>query len=445
MTYHDLRFDEGEGLNRQGLSRRIVDGEVFVFREALQHFNLMEMWTNAALRGITKSVGKDAADRAVAEGFNHIHEWVDPGDIPAMTDAVYDEIAPLAAQFLDTFMGGAFPDVNGYYYEETPNVRFHIPYDLAQAHKKKFNDFAKDHGQGKIAAHGPHRDSWLDCPSNGLNLWFAIGRIRPGNGMTIYPENYEGEFKFQRSGDIADGQKLNKTMTFDLHPGDVIMFHTDHVHGSELNRTDETRFAISCRLSVEKPVFPQMHIAPYLNSNWKRSSALGPLAKLPAMMQPSYVTSLALRARNKLIPSMAPGEPEIDPPEVIGTKTGDVIEVALADLPVGSVRGASAALCVARLSETDVVALTRRCPHAGGDLANGWVDGDAVVCPWHNLPFDSDSGRSACATLPKLKRVAARIEGDKVIIEPKTVINSDDGPAAAFATEANGGAHTAAE
>ena len=36
MTYHDLRFDEGEGMNRQGLAKRIVAGEVFVFRNALQ-------------------------------------------------------------------------------------------------------------------------------------------------------------------------------------------------------------------------------------------------------------------------------------------------------------------------------------------------------------------------------------------------------------------------
>jgi len=270
----------------------------------------MDMWLQASLKGIAKSVGQDAADRAVKEGFNHIHEWVDPALIPAMTDAVYEEIEPLASEFLDTFMGGAFPDVDAFYYERTPNVRFHIPYDLAQAHKAKFNEFAKGHGQGKIAAHGPHRDSWLHCPSNGLNLWFAIGRIKPGNGMTIYPENYDGEYRFQKSGDILDGQKLHQTWTFDLHPGDVIMFHTDHVHGSELNRTDETRFAISCRLSVEKPIFPQLHLGSYVHSGWNNSSALKPIAALPAMMQPSFVTTLATRARNKLIPALAPDEPK---------------------------------------------------------------------------------------------------------------------------------------
>lgn len=423
--YSDLPLDVADTSSRRGLADRVLKGEVFVFRGALQATGLFDLWQDAALRGITASVGKDVADRCVTDGFHRIHEWVAPVDLPRMTDAVYAEIESTAPDFLNTFMTAVFPGVRAYYYERAPNVRFHIPYDIAQAHKKAFDEFAKGHGQGKIAAHGPHRDSWLDCPSNGLNLWFAMGRIRPGNGMTIYPENYEGEYKFQRSGDIADGQKLNKTMSFDLFPGDVILFHTDHVHGSELNRTNETRFAISCRLSIDKPVFPQVHHHAYVHSGWQRSAVLRPFAEVPAMFQPSFIKGLAVRARNKLMPT-AISEPQVDAPEVIGTKVGDRIEVSLAAVAVGSVHGVSAALCVARLSETEVVALTRRCPHAGGDLANGWIDGDNVVCPWHNLPFDAESGRSPCNTLPRLRRVACWIEGDKIIVDPKTVLNRDD-------------------
>ena len=440
MSYQDLRFDQQDAAARTGLAQRIVGGEVVVYRQALQAFDLYDLWREATLRGITKSVGKAAADRCLTDGFHRIHEWVSPTKIPELTDAVYAEIDPLASEFLERFMSGAFPDVDNFYYEKKPNVRFHIPYDLAQSFKKEFDEFAKDHGQGKIAAHGPHRDSWLDCPSNGLNLWFAMGRIRPGNGLTIYPEDYEGEYKFQPSGDIADGQKLHKAISFDLHPGDVVMFHTDHVHGSELNRTNETRFAISCRLSIDKPHFPNLHYHHYVNANWHKSAALRPLAELPAMFQPSFVNSLATRARFKLLGEGKP-VPAPTAPEIIGTKVGDVIEVALADLPVGEVHGVSAALCVARLSEHEVVALTRRCPHAGGDLANGWVDGDAVVCPWHNLPYSARSGKSACESLPALKRVFCEIRGEKVIIDPKSIIAMDDGSdvAGAYAAAASDG------
>jgi nitrite reductase/ring-hydroxylating ferredoxin subunit len=306
------------------------------------------------------------------------------------------------------------------YYEETPNVRFHIPYDLAREHKSSFNEFAKDYGQGKIVAHGPHRDSWLDCPSNGVNLWFAIGRVRRGNGLTVYARDYGRDFRYKRSGDVADGEKLSKPETFDLAPGDCVLFHTDQMHGSELNRTDETRYVISFRMTFGKPEFPNRHFHRYVHAGL----AEGPfnfVAATPAMLQPSYPRSLIRRIVEKLSP--APVDAPARPPEVIGTVRDGKIVVALADVAVGEVRGASEALCVARLASDKVVAFTRRCPHQGGDLANGWVDGQNLVCPWHNLPFDAASGRSPCASLPPLKRVAATIVGDEVVIDPKTVLN----------------------
>jgi nitrite reductase (NADH) small subunit len=430
MKFHDLRFDRGEGLNRAGLAERIVKGEIFVFREALQAFDLYEMWKRASLAGIARSVGQEAADRAERDGFHRIHEWVAPTDIPRMTDAVYDEIEPLSHEFLTRFMGGAFPGVDRFYYEPKPNVRFHIPYDLAAGYRKEFNKFAQAHGQGKIAAHGPHRDSWLDCAANGFNLWFAMGRVRHGNSLTVYPEDYTGEYKFKRSGDIQDGEKLHKAVTFELEPGDVIMFHTDEVHGSELNRIDETRFVISCRLSVERPAFPNLHYHPYVHSGWTGSALLKPLAEVPALLQPSYAKSLVLRTRNKLLPSMRPPEPEPNPVPTVGRRVGETFEVPLADVPVGEVRAISGAFCVARLAEDEAVALTRRCPHASGDLVNGWVDGRNVVCPWHNLPFDAETGRSPCQSLARLKRVACEIRDGMIVVDPKTVLNAEPGDAA---------------
>jgi nitrite reductase/ring-hydroxylating ferredoxin subunit len=33
------------------------------------------------------------------------------------------------------------------------------------------------------------------------------------------------------------------------------------------------------------------------------------------------------------------------------------------------------------------------CPHEDGPLAEGWLEGDAVVCPWHGFDFDLRTGR----------------------------------------------------
>jgi nitrite reductase/ring-hydroxylating ferredoxin subunit len=32
------------------------------------------------------------------------------------------------------------------------------------------------------------------------------------------------------------------------------------------------------------------------------------------------------------------------------------------------------------------------CPHEDGPLADGWLEGDAVVCPWHGFDFDLTTG-----------------------------------------------------
>jgi nitrite reductase/ring-hydroxylating ferredoxin subunit len=32
------------------------------------------------------------------------------------------------------------------------------------------------------------------------------------------------------------------------------------------------------------------------------------------------------------------------------------------------------------------------CPHAGGNIAGGWVEDGCAVCPWHNWPFRLDTG-----------------------------------------------------
>ncbi|NWG45403.1 MAG: Rieske 2Fe-2S domain-containing protein [Alphaproteobacteria bacterium] len=402
-----------------GTIAETLKGEVFVLRGGLQAYGLLEPLREATLKAIAASVGQEAADRAAREGFQHIHNWVSPKDIPEMTEAVYRAIEPLAQRFLIDYVSKAFPDAGTLYYEETPNVRFHIPYDIARAHANDFKSFSEARGEGKITAHGPHRDSWLDCPSNGVNLWFAIGPVRRGNGLTVYARNYGGTFKYKASGDIAEGESLSPPETFDLEPGDCILFHTDQVHGSELNRINETRFVISFRMAFEKPHFPNRHFHRYVRADLV-DSPLSFLAAAPAMLQPSYVRSLIQRAQEKLVgrPPDAPAAP----PEMIGVEANGLVTVDLAKVPVGSVRGLTKTLCVARLSETDIVAVSRRCPHAGGDLANGWAEHGKIVCPWHNLPFDPATGRSPCSTLPPLHRVDCRVVDGRIIVDPAKVL-----------------------
>ena len=33
------------------------------------------------------------------------------------------------------------------------------------------------------------------------------------------------------------------------------------------------------------------------------------------------------------------------------------------------------------------------CPHEDGPLSDGWIEGPALVCPWHGFDFDLTTGR----------------------------------------------------
>jgi nitrite reductase (NADH) small subunit len=41
----------------------------------------------------------------------------------------------------------------------------------------------------------------------------------------------------------------------------------------------------------------------------------------------------------------------------------------------------------------EVLAINAICPHRGGPLANGQLDGHVLACPWHGWTFDVRTGR----------------------------------------------------
>lgn len=45
------------------------------------------------------------------------------------------------------------------------------------------------------------------------------------------------------------------------------------------------------------------------------------------------------------------------------------------------------------LDRGSVYAIDNYCPHAGGNLAGGWVDEGCAVCPWHSWAFRLDNGQ----------------------------------------------------
>ncbi len=72
-------------------------------------------------------------------------------------------------------------------------------------------------------------------------------------------------------------------------------------------------------------------------------------------------------------------------------------------------------VCLAR-HNGEFSALDNICPHRQGPLGQGWLEGDAVICPWHSWAFNLQTG---IADPPEHASVAVfpvRIEQEAVLV-----------------------------
>jgi len=66
-------------------------------------------------------------------------------------------------------------------------------------------------------------------------------------------------------------------------------------------------------------------------------------------------------------------------------------------------------LCVANL-EGGIFVLDGICPHEGGPLGEGMIEGGRVVCPWHAYAFDVHTGEAEGEPALKAEVLEAKVE-----------------------------------
>lgn len=92
---------------------------------------------------------------------------------------------------------------------------------------------------------------------------------------------------------------------------------------------------------------------------------------------------------------------------------------ALSDIPVGSSHEFTAGGRVIALYNVDgtLYALDGVCPHAGGPLGQGQLDGCVVTCPWHGWQFDVTNGQHCLTETIRHGSLPVIIEDDDVLVE----------------------------
>jgi len=102
-------------------------------------------------------------------------------------------------------------------------------------------------------------------------------------------------------------------------------------------------------------------------------------------------------------------------------KEPDPVGVRAADIPEGSaklVRVQGEEIAVFK-QDGKLCAIQNACPHEGGQLSKGWIEGEAVVCPLHGYKFDLKTG--ICSSDPhlKAKTFAVTAQGEEFTIDPQ--------------------------
>ena len=92
---------------------------------------------------------------------------------------------------------------------------------------------------------------------------------------------------------------------------------------------------------------------------------------------------------------------------------------ATTDIPAGEGREFVVAGRIVAVFHTDGAfhAMDGICPHSGGPLAKGALNGNVVTCPWHGWQFDVSTGRHCLNAHLKHPSCTTVVEGDQIWIE----------------------------
>ena len=60
-------------------------------------------------------------------------------------------------------------------------------------------------------------------------------------------------------------------------------------------------------------------------------------------------------------------------------------------------------------------AIDNTCPHRGGPLGEGKLDGNNVICPWHGWQFDVTTGKSPFMPVG-VRAFEVKVEGNDVLV-----------------------------
>lgn len=91
----------------------------------------------------------------------------------------------------------------------------------------------------------------------------------------------------------------------------------------------------------------------------------------------------------------------------------------LGDIPKRGARVVKTArgdIAIFRTIDDRIFALDDKCPHKGGPLSQGIVQGDSVTCPLHNWVISLATGEAQGADQGCTRTIAVRLQEDRILL-----------------------------
>ena len=89
------------------------------------------------------------------------------------------------------------------------------------------------------------------------------------------------------------------------------------------------------------------------------------------------------------------------------------------DLPAGATLEVVAGSRIVALANVDgrIVAMDGVCPHQGGPLGKGELNGPILTCPWHGWQFDVCTGHNCLNGSIVQQMFPVRLEADAILVD----------------------------
>jgi 3-phenylpropionate/trans-cinnamate dioxygenase ferredoxin subunit len=95
---------------------------------------------------------------------------------------------------------------------------------------------------------------------------------------------------------------------------------------------------------------------------------------------------------------------------------GNIYDINFPSNSIANIEVAGKSICIA-LHKGELSAFTKKCPHAGGNLSNGFLDAQGnIVCPLHRYKFNVQNGRNTSGEGYFLKTFPIQIRKEGVFI-----------------------------